>query len=135
MRRCVIVESPYRGDGKAKTIRSNVLYARRCVRDSIDRGEAPFAPHLFYTQRSVLDDAVEYERTIGIECGLDWAKLSAYSVFYTDRGWSPGMLAALHNFNLKRNRPFKIRALDGAPSLPATIDEDLEKLLRAYIER
>lgn len=135
MRRCIIIESPYRGDGTQKVIRSNTLYARRCVRDSIDRGEAPFASHLFYTQMSILDDSVAYERAIGIECGLDWAKLSAYSVFYTDKGWSPGMLAALHDFNLKQNRPFKIRSLDGAPALPATLDEDLEKLLRAYIER
>ena len=37
----VIIESPYAGE-----IDKNTAYARRCMRDSLDRGEAPFASHL-----------------------------------------------------------------------------------------
>ena len=40
----VIIESPYTGD-----VERNLEYARRCMRDSIKRGEAPFASHLLYT--------------------------------------------------------------------------------------
>ena len=43
--RLVILESPYAGD-----VAANVKYARRCVRDSLSRGEAPIASHLLYTQ-------------------------------------------------------------------------------------
>lgn len=51
--RLVIVESPYAGD-----IEANVAYARRCLRDSLARGEAPIASHLLYTQEGVLRDDV-----------------------------------------------------------------------------
>ena len=47
----VIIESPYAGD-----IEKNVAYARDCVRDSLMRGEAPYASHLLYTQPNILDD-------------------------------------------------------------------------------
>ena len=40
----VLVESPFRGDNYNET-RDNILYARLCVRDSILRGEAPYASH------------------------------------------------------------------------------------------
>ena len=38
----VIIESPYSGD-----IPRNLLYARLCVFDCLQRGEAPYASHLF----------------------------------------------------------------------------------------
>jgi hypothetical protein len=129
-RPCVILESPYAGD-----VKRNVGYARKCLRDSVLRGEAPIASHLLYTQPGVLDDDDIIERTLGIACGLAWLPRSSYSVFYTDRGWSNGMLAALHDHNLKHNHPFRIRSLSGEPVLPATLDEDIETLLRNYIER
>lgn len=45
----VLLESPYAGDTER-----NVDYGRRCLRDSIMRGEAPMASHLLYTQPGVL---------------------------------------------------------------------------------
>lgn len=86
----VILESPYAGD-----IVANTLYARRCLHDSLHRGEAPIASHLLYTQPGVLDDDKQHERRLGIDAGLAWRRVANYSVFYTDRGWSPGMLEAL----------------------------------------
>ena len=85
MRR-VIVESPYAGD-----IDANVAYARRCVRDSLLRGEAPIASHLLYTQPGVLRDEVTEERQHGIDAGLAWRSVAEASVVYTDRGISTGM--------------------------------------------
>lgn len=127
--RLVVIESPYAGD-----VPRNMLYARQAMRDSLQRGEAPFASHLLYTQPGVLDDAKLEERMLGITCGLAWARKAGLSVFYTDLGWSNGMLAALHDFNLKHNYPFRIRALNGPAKLPTTLDEDIERLLRAYVE-
>lgn len=140
-RRCVILESPYRGHGESEgEIRSrtqwNVDYARLCVRDSVLRGEAPIASHLLYTQPTILRDDLPEERAIGIECGLAWLPKSSYSVFYTDHGWSTGMLAALHNHNLGRNYSLRLRSLKGRNSvqLPATLHDEIETLLRHYIE-
>lgn len=83
MRR-VILESPYAG-----AVSRNVLYARACLRDSLDRGEAPLASHLLYTQ--VLDDTLPEERHTGIEAGLAWGDAAEASVVYTDLGISAGM--------------------------------------------
>lgn len=88
--RLVIVESPFRGATPADT-EANVLYARRCVRDSLARGEAPIASHLLYTQDGILDDNDRDERQWGIDAGLAWRAVAQASVVYTDRGISPGM--------------------------------------------
>lgn len=53
----VIIESPYAGD-----VERNIEYARRRVRDSPARGEAPIASHLLYTQPGIPDDNVPSER-------------------------------------------------------------------------
>lgn len=82
----VILESPYAGD-----VDANVQYARECVKDSLQRGEAPLASHLLYTQPSILDDNVQWERELGIAAGLAWLKVAQASVVYTDRGISGGM--------------------------------------------
>lgn len=84
----VIIESPYAGD-----IETNLAYARRCLLDSLKRGEAPLASHLLYTQ--VLDDSKPEERTLGIEAGLAWTKKVDKTVVYTDLGISSGMKAAI----------------------------------------
>lgn len=84
--RLVIIESPYAGD-----VEANVAYARRCVRDSLSRGEAPIASHLLYTQPGILDDDHPAERQWGIDAGLAWRRAAEASVVYTDRGISRGM--------------------------------------------
>lgn len=80
----VVVESPFEGD----TAR-NEAYARRCVKDCLDRGESPLASHLLYTQ--VLRDEVPGERRLGIAAGLAWAEKADLTVVYTDLGISQGM--------------------------------------------
>jgi len=82
----VILESPFAGD-----VEANIEYARRCVKDSLMRGEAPIASHLLYTQPGILDDTIPEERTLGIDAGLAWRRVAEGSVVYTDRGISPGM--------------------------------------------
>lgn len=82
----VILESPYAGD-----VEANVAYARRCVRDSLLRGEAPIASHLLYTQPGILDDAIPAERQHGIDAGLAWRRVAEGTVVYVDLGISTGM--------------------------------------------
>ena len=82
----VILESPYAGD-----IDANIEYARRAVKDSLSRGEAPIASHLLYTQPGILDDNDPDERQWGIDAGLAWRRVADMSVVYTDLGISQGM--------------------------------------------
>lgn len=89
MSRLVVIESPYAGE-----VEANVAYARRAMLDSLRRGEYPIASHLLYTQPGILDDLKPDERALGIEAGLAWAARADAAVFYVDRGWSAGMLAA-----------------------------------------
>lgn len=84
--RLVIIESPYAGD-----VERNTEYARRCVRDSLSRGEAPIASHLLYTQPGILDDNIPLERQWGIDAGLDWRRVAEASIVYEDYGISNGM--------------------------------------------
>lgn len=88
MRR-VILESPYAGNWLQR--RLNVRYARRCVKDALQRGDAPIASHLLYTQRGILDDTKPVERQLGIDAGLAWKSVAEASVVYTDRGITKGM--------------------------------------------
>ena len=83
----VIIESPYKGD-----VERNKKYARRALRDSLSRGEAPIASHLLYTQPGVLDDDIPTERQWGIDAGLAWhAASNVTTVVYEDYGISSGM--------------------------------------------
>jgi hypothetical protein len=85
MRR-VVLESPYAGN-----IPANRLYARRCIRDCLQRGESAIASHLLYTQRGILRDSVPGERKLGIDAGHEWILVADAVVVYMDRGISDGM--------------------------------------------
>lgn len=82
----VIIESPFAGD-----VEANIEYARKCVKDSLSKGEAPIASHLLYTQPGILDDNIPEERNWGIDAGLAWRKVAEGTVVYIDRGISKGM--------------------------------------------
>ena len=82
----VLIESPFAGD-----VDTNIKFARACMRDSLTRGEAPFAMHLLYTQVGILDDDIPEERSWGIEAGLTWGKHAGKTVVYTNLGITPGM--------------------------------------------
>lgn len=103
----VVIESPFAGNSKR-----NIKFARECLRDSIMRGETPFASHLLYTQPNVLDDDIPQERKMGIEAGFAIKHLEGVkTIFYTDLGWSGGMEVALF-YCRKFNLPYDIRLLN-----------------------
>jgi hypothetical protein len=87
----VIVESPFAGDD-SDAIEANRRYAIKACANCFLRGETPFASHLLYPQ--ILDELNKKEREQGIEAGYAYWPLASRIVFYTDRGWSPGMLRA-----------------------------------------
>lgn len=86
----VQLESPFAGSNP--TARGlNQLYLRAALRDSLLRGEAPFASHAIYAQQFVLDDESPAERALGIEAGLAFLQHAEKVVVYVDRGISSGM--------------------------------------------
>lgn len=80
----VVIESPFAGDQQR-----NTAYARACLKDSLRRGEAPFASHLLYTQ--CLDDDAPDDRRRGISAGFEWGRIADLVAVYTDLGISKGM--------------------------------------------
>jgi hypothetical protein len=85
----VIIESPFKGTCEEHE-EYNRDYARACLRDSLNRGEAPFASHLLYTQ--VLNDSNPKERQQGIKAGLQFYAAARTCAVYVDLGVSPGMI-------------------------------------------
>ena len=108
----VIIESPYAGD-----INRNVPYARACLRHSIEMGEAPMASHLLYPQ--VLDETTERDK--GLQLGYEWMGAADKVVFYTDYGWSPGMIRALKVARLLQ-KPFQVRQIYTRTKVPEPLD-------------
>ena len=86
----VVIESPFAG-ATPELAERNVQYAREAMRDSLRRGEAPFASHLLYAQPGVLDDGIPEERTLGIAAGLLWGRHAGLVAVYSDLGITSGM--------------------------------------------
>lgn len=99
----VIIESPFAGD-----VERNKTYLRSCIRDSILRGEAPFASHRMYTD--ALDDLLPEERKLGIEAGFAWRVVANLTAFYVDYGYSGGMRLAIDNCK-ERGVPYEERRI------------------------
>lgn len=111
--RKVMLESPFAGRGDNEEQRhadmlDNHKYARACARDSFKRGEMPHASHLYFPL--FLDENDPVERQTGIEFGYEWWDECEAVVFYCDKGFSPGMVAAL-NRAIKRDKRIEFRRL------------------------
>lgn len=102
----VVIESPYAGD-----IAANIAYAKCCIRDSLQRDEAPLASHLLYTQQGILNDSIEEQRNLGISAGHAWIQHADMLAVYLDRGCSTGMVRGIEAA-LAYNIPIELRALD-----------------------
>jgi len=98
-----ILESPFAGN-----VEANTEYARKCMLDSLKRGEAPMVSHLLYTQ--VLDDTIPNERKLGIDAGLSWRKVAEKTVVYIDLGISNGMQYGIDDA-VKNNREIEYRRI------------------------
>lgn len=113
----VVIESPYAADPdadeytKTKQVIENVDYARRCMLDSLMRGEAPYASHLLFTQPGILDDGNPTERKLGIAAGLAWGDKADLTAVYMDKGVTSGMKQGIERAN-KAGRNVVYRWLD-----------------------
>ena len=87
----VIIESPFKGNTPAEEA-ENIAYAKEVMRDSLYRGEAPFAR---------------------IEAGLLIGRSADRTVVYTDRGISPGMKQGIKRAE-DEGRPVEYRSLYGS---------------------
>jgi hypothetical protein len=105
----VYLESPYAGKTKIE-VKRNLCYARQCMRDCLDRQEAPFASHLLYTQPGILDDKDLGERARGIAAGLVWSSCAALTVVYVDHGITDGMREGIARA-VADGRPIEYRSL------------------------
>jgi hypothetical protein len=101
----VVIESPYAGD-----VELNLRYLRACMRDCLERGEAPFASHGLYTQPGVLDDGIAGDRMLGIVAGFCWRDAAEKTVVYTDLGITKGMNDGIDDAHWK-NQPVEYRQL------------------------
>lgn len=86
----VVVESPLAGD-----FEKNQWYAILCCVDCLNRGEAPYASHLFFHRKGLLNDAKPEEREKGVKAGFAWGAAGELRAFYEDLGLSPGMARGL----------------------------------------
>ena len=108
----VIIESPFAAETKER-FELHIRYARAALRDSLLRGEAPFASHLLYTQPGVLDDMDIEERRVGITAGLEWGEWADLVAVYEDLGISPGMEQGISTAR-DRGMQVEFRRLDPA---------------------
>lgn len=88
----VIIESPFKSDNELLT-KKYKKYLALAIADSLERGEAPFASHGFYTL--YLDDSIQEERKKGICAGFAWGKVAELVAIYADYGISAGMKAGI----------------------------------------
>lgn len=99
----VVVESPLRGQVPPRCPRAlapfveralrfrNHIYALACMRDSLARGEAPYASHVLFDQPGLLDDADPEQRELGMYAGFAWGDAADLRAVYCDHGISSGM--------------------------------------------
>lgn len=103
----VVVESPYAGNHDM-----NEAYAEFAMYDCIiNYHESPYASHLLYTRRFVLDDNIEVDRQLGIRAGFCWREVADKTIFYTDLGMTSGMKSGIGDCIMKGN-PYELRILN-----------------------
>ena len=119
----VLIESPYRATFLSKK-ELHLTYLRACILDSLERGEAPFASHGFYTR--YLNDKKPAEREAGMACGKAWAEGADVIAFYVDYGISPGMVEML-DWVFTRGLYAAGHPIPETRKLPDWFDEEKEK--------
>ena len=88
MAEIVAIESPWAGlDAGTKAKR----YLRNCIRDSLVRGEIPWASHAMLAWTEALYEMEEEQREEGMEVNKQMIQKVDLVAFYVDFGMSKGM--------------------------------------------
>lgn len=100
MKPCVI-ESPFAARGEY-SVEDHRSYLREAIRWCVHNGYTPYASHEMLTH--AFDDSDPEERNLGIRAGLEMSKAlrnraEAKVFFFTDLGWSKGMIAAREEYD------------------------------------
>ena len=120
----VIIESPCKATSIAQQLR-NRKYAIKCMLDSIDKGEAPFAAHLLYPQ--ILTEETVDDQNVGIKLGLQWGEKAAKTIVYQDLGITSEMNYGIRNA-FRHGRPIEYR------NIPNAIDHNIDSLEALALE-
>lgn len=120
----VIIESPCKATSIAQQLR-NRKYAIKCMLDSIDKGEAPFAAHLLYPQ--ILTEETVDDKNVGIKLGLQWGEKAAKTIVYQDLGITSEMNYGIRNA-FRHGRPIEYR------NIPNAIDHNIDSLEALALE-
>lgn len=103
----VVIESPFAASAVSSRD-DHWRYLKRCLLDSLRRGEAPYASHALFPH--VLDDDTPEERKLGIEAGLRWGSRAELVAVYTDHGISEGMKIGIDRHEIE-GRPVVYRSI------------------------
>lgn len=97
-----LVLTPFMSEDPAK---KDLLYryAKRAVKDSLNRGEAPLASHIFYYE-FFNNNLIQTERDMGFISQVSWIQNADLIVVYIDFGITQAMKAALDVAKLKNKR-------------------------------
>ena len=108
MRR-VYIASPCKsnGDGSAEVFRR---YLKQCLEDSLEKGEAPYAPHSYLVGLKGCSDHIPKERQNGMNIGLKYLIVCNLAAFYADYGITEGMQGEM-DFAKANKIPCLIRKL------------------------
>lgn len=90
---------------------SGILYARKCVRDSLLVGESPVSFHLLYSQPGVVCDDMQNESFLGVDSRDSWIRRAEKLVLYVNLGFSDDMLKSVRVAE-KLNVPVEYRKLE-----------------------
>lgn len=123
----VLIESPLKGNGDPEEYMMNKEYARMCMKDSLERGEAPYASHLLFDQYNILEDNIPEQRKLGIEAGLIWGAQADLTAVYIDRGISEEMRLGIDRAKIE-GRLIEERSL--GEGINQTLEAMRESLLR-----
>lgn len=105
----VFVCSPFRGD-----VEANVKYAQDAMLNCLARGEAPYVPHLLYTQ--VLNEDDPEGRNLGLLVAKTFLEVCDKLIVYNDRGISAGMRAEIdHAENMGKEVEYRHLYRRGVP--------------------
>ena len=134
--RVTVYESPFAARTFDQFAR-HVAYIRLLTRLGAQLyGEAAIASHMIWTQPGVLRDDDPEERALGIDCGLAVALLACNGhvghVYWTDLGWSGGMLRSAESMR-ERGLPINERSLIATMGGDAFSDalDDMTLIVRA----